>query len=238
MAGLMMSTQEIVNRWLEEAAALGDEDSYSAKRTAKRFSCYWEIDMKVGHATHRVTARDVSSSGVGIISPVEVGSGRTVELRREPEDPWVRARIVHSTQTVGRYKLGAIIQFDSQGPRERSADDTPRLAESLIALANLKLSRGDGPAAEILLRDCYETRKQSLGETHWLTAVAQSLLGECLITMERYAGAESLLLESYVHLKNAQGADHENSVVSLERIVQLYEAWGKPDKADEYRALI
>ncbi|MEE9294954.1 MAG: tetratricopeptide repeat protein [Phycisphaerae bacterium] len=232
----MSTPRDIVNKWLEEAAALGDVDSYSAKRTAKRYSCYWDMEMRVGHAAHRITVRDISDSGVGIISPVEVGAGRTIELRRTQEEPWIEARIMHATLTVGRYKLGALIQFEETVTRPRQPGETKQLAQSLIALARLKISRGDASAAEMLVRECLEIREKALGKDHWTTGIAQSVLGECLIVMGRYDGAEPLLLEAHPIIKEGLGEDDDRTRAALERIVQLYQAWGKPEKAEEYGA--
>lgn len=233
----MSEAREIVSRWVEEAAALGDVDSYSAKRAAKRYSCQWTVEMKVGHAEHRVMVRDVSDTGIGIISPVEIGAGRSVSLRRQHDEPWLEARVMHSTLTVGRYKLGVIIQFEDSGTRPMRGDETPQLAESLIVLSRLKLSRGDAAAAELLVRECLTIRQNALPPGHWITAMAQSVLGECLMAVGRYAGAEPLLLESYPNIKKGLGPEDERALTALSRIVQLYEAWGKPEQADEYRAM-
>ncbi len=231
----MSTSRDVISKWVAEAAALGDVDSYSAKRSAKRFACHWNVQMKVGHAVHLVNIRDVSDHGVGVISPVEVGAGRTIELRREDAEPWVAVRVMHSTLTVGRYKLGAIIQFEGDGSRQLRGDETPQLAESLLAMAKLKLSRGDAAAAEMLIRECLEIRENALGATHWLTAIAKSLLGECLIILGRHAGAESLLVDSYPDIEAGLGGDDDRTRAALTRIIYLYETWGQPEKADEYR---
>ncbi len=62
-----------------------------------------------------------------------------------------------------------------------------------------------------------------------------NLLGGCLSAQGRYADAEPLLLSSYQTLQNAQGAPPEHKRLALGRIVQLYEAWGEKDKAEEWR---
>jgi len=45
-------------------------------------------------------------------------------------------------------------------------------------------------------------------------------------------------VKSYSLLKKQFGASHRRTVAALKRIIELYEAWGKPDKAEEYRALL
>ncbi len=231
----MSATRETVKLWIEDAAKLGDVDSYSAKRTHKRYACHWEVEMKLGPAVHRVIVRDVSDAGVGIISPVEVGAGRSVSIRRHADESWVEARIMHATQTIGRFKLGAIIQFDESGSRPRRPDEVRQVAESYLALARLKLTRGDTAAAELLVRECVEIRRKTLGAEHWLTALAESALGECLVAMGRFAGAEPLLLTSYPKARAHLEADDERIKTAFERVIQLYEAMEEPERAEAFR---
>lgn len=60
------------------------------------------------------------------------------------------------------------------------------------------------------------------------------LLGDCLTELGRYQEAEQLLLEGYRVLREEQDQAARDAV---ERLVSLYDAWGKPDLAAEYRAL-
>ena len=55
-------------------------------------------------------------------------------------------------------------------------------------------------------------------------------------TLGRYADAEPLLLSGYESLKALQtGGALPNLRKTLDRIIRLYEAWEKPDKAAEWR---
>ncbi|MFH2002548.1 MAG: serine/threonine-protein kinase [Planctomycetota bacterium] len=55
-------------------------------------------------------------------------------------------------------------------------------------------------------------------------------LGECLTRLSRFDEAESPLLKGYLFFKENAGAEHENTLDAAKKIVQLYEAWGKPEK--------
>jgi hypothetical protein len=61
--------------------------------------------------------------------------------------------------------------------------------------------------------------------------------GGCLTEMKRYREAEEKLLEAHGMLKAVLGEQHKQTKSSAERLVRLYEAWGKPAKAAEYDAL-
>ena len=54
--------------------------------------------------------------------------------------------------------------------------------------------------------------------------------------MERYDDAETALLEAHEILVASLGAEHPQTLKVLPNLVELYEAWGKPDKAAEWGA--
>ena len=66
-----------------------------------------------------------------------------------------------------------------------------------------------------------------------------ALLGASLLSQSKFAEAEPLLLEGY----NGMNARDAKSMVPLQirlaeagaRIIMLYDAWGKKDKADQWR---
>jgi hypothetical protein len=70
----------------------------------------------------------------------------------------------------------------------------------------------------------------------WAAATAESRLGGCLTAQRRLAEAEKLLLSSYPTLEAARGTPPYLRVEAAERIVKLYETWGKADKAAQWRA--
>jgi serine/threonine protein kinase len=81
----------------------------------------------------------------------------------------------------------------------------------------------------------------------WFYSDGESLLGGALLGQAKYAEAEPLLLSGYEGLEASQsvgagskyrerGARWPRLDRSGKRIVQLYEAWGKPDKAAAWKA--
>jgi tetratricopeptide (TPR) repeat protein len=113
-------------------------------------------------------------------------------------------------------------------------------ANGLLTLGRILMAAGRAAEAEPFLREALAIRRQLLLSGHPRVARAESLLGECLTALQRYAEAEPLLLAGYETL-------HRDDQIKLwwlprwrreahERLVKLYEAWGKPDKAQEWRA--
>ena len=73
----------------------------------------------------------------------------------------------------------------------------------------------------------------------WLRPQTLSLLGECLAGQQKYAEAEPLLVAGYEGLKASEAtipiAARKHLAEALARIVQLYEAWNKPEQAAQWR---
>jgi len=85
-------------------------------------------------------------------------------------------------------------------------------------------------ASNSLLRKILQ---QSSGEARD-AAYTRIDFGICLTRLERFEDAEEQLLRGYKKL--IQDSVSTERVVA--RLVQLYETWGKPEKAAEYRAIL
>ena len=66
------------------------------------------------------------------------------------------------------------------------------------------------------------------------------ILGMVLCELKKFEEAEPRLVEGYRGIKEREAtlpADSKTRLTeALERIVQLYDAWGKPDQAENWRA--
>jgi len=95
---------------------------------------------------------------------------------------------------------------------------------------------GQAQEGEKILREAVKIRTESLPKEHYWVAQANSALGECFTIEKRYNEAEPLLLESYETLKSSQGASNPRTQIALQRLITLYENWGRSDAANAYRA--
>ncbi|MEM7352623.1 MAG: tetratricopeptide repeat protein, partial [Acidobacteriota bacterium] len=86
------------------------------------------------------------------------------------------------------------------------------------------------------LGEALEIRRRALPEDHWLIAVTASALGACETARGRFAEAERLLLDSYRTLAAQRGEANFRTREAHQRLVELYDAWGQPERAAEYRA--
>lgn len=93
--------------------------------------------------------------------------------------------------------------------------------------------------AEALTRECLALSGKKLPED-WRTFSARSTRGGDLLRHQEFAEAEQLFLSGFEGLKMRESempaADRPVLLKSaVERLVQLYEATGRPDKAAEWK---
>jgi hypothetical protein len=69
-------------------------------------------------------------------------------------------------------------------------------------------------------------------------AAAKSAYGECLVALGMYERAEPLLLESCETITTRPCGYQLSSRDAHRRLTALYESWGKPEKAAEYRSML
>ena len=122
--------------------------------------------------------------------------------------------------------------------RELFGNEDPRVANALNGLALVLRDKGDLVAAERLLRECLEVRRNVLQEGDWVIDYTQSLLGGVLARLHRFELGESQLLEAYKAMKGKPVAPNHRKREALWRIADLYHAWhvAEPDKGYDAKA--
>jgi len=112
------------------------------------------------------------------------------------------------------------------------------LAETLAQLGRYLLHSQQPVAAEPPLRESLTLRQKTHPDA-WTTFNTQSMLGGALLGQKKYADAKPLLLAGYEGMVQREpGIPSQRKLrlmEALERLVQLYDAWDKKDKADEWR---
>jgi hypothetical protein len=53
---------------------------------------------------------------------------------------------------------------------------------------------------------------------------------------ERYAEAEPLLVKVLESRRRSLGEEHSDTLRSMNGLINLYDAWGKPEQAEQWRA--
>ncbi len=123
----------------------------------------------------------------------------------------------------------------------RLFDRNPRSADHVSALAvqgSMLLLQKKPSEAELKLRECLTLQEKSEPD-NWTTYDTKSMLGQALLEQNRYAEAEPLLVSGYEGMKQREATipsqDKSHLIKALDRIVKLYEAWGKLEEATNWR---
>ena len=128
-----------------------------------------------------------------------------------------------------------------QLPEARKAlpKDSPQLAGLLAQIGQGLLGQKKWTESEPVLRECLAIREKLLPD-EWTTFNTRSLLGGGLLGQRKYAEAEPLIVSGYEDMKAREAKIPPPSkpgfTEASERVLKLYEAWGKPDKVAEWRA--
>jgi tetratricopeptide (TPR) repeat protein len=116
--------------------------------------------------------------------------------------------------------------------------DSPEKASALATTGATLLHQNKPAEAELSLRKCLAMSTRLLPDD-WRTFDTQSLLGEALLDQKKFADAEPPLVSGYQGLKaradSIPPGERPRLAKAGERLVRLYESWGKNDEATRWR---
>ncbi|MEA3226436.1 MAG: tetratricopeptide repeat protein, partial [Planctomycetota bacterium] len=107
---------------------------------------------------------------------------------------------------------------------------------SMNGLAVLYFSQGRYDEAESLYEEILAINRALLGEEDVSTLLFMGNLATVYRFQGRYDEAERLLTETLATRKRMLRDKHPDILDSIKGMVDLYEAWGKPEKVKEWRA--
>jgi non-specific serine/threonine protein kinase/serine/threonine-protein kinase len=119
---------------------------------------------------------------------------------------------------------------------KRRYDPHPGWVQNVLLTAYVQAGK-TAEATALVTELILDAREQFPADSPELAAEL-AYAGNWLLDAKAYADAEPLLLDDYNWLKkaNAQNTPQtEKARSALERLVQLYDAWGKPDEAAKWR---
>ncbi len=122
--------------------------------------------------------------------------------------------------------------------RQTLDPDSPDLGWSLVGLGRLFLAKNQPREAEPLIQEAIALYEASFEEPHWRTAEARTLLGEVRFAEGHFEQAEQLLLDGYRVVREEFDPSHRRTLDALNRIIRMYDAWGKTEQVARYRAMV
>jgi tetratricopeptide (TPR) repeat protein len=119
---------------------------------------------------------------------------------------------------------------------EKSSKASHTYASASGILGRILSTTGRAHEAEPLLREALAVLEPRVPRQSNPIAIMLGNLGDCLVAQARYVEAEPLLNESYMTLKAVHVPQSPALDEARQRLVELYEAWGKPQEAARYRS--
>jgi tetratricopeptide (TPR) repeat protein len=153
---------------------------------------------------------------------------------------WIAFELGMAYEQTGRLERAEPLYREAlETLRQRHKEASSESAMLQSSLAGNLLKQQRSAEAEPLLRECLNFREQNEAN-HYVTFYTKSLLGGSLLGQKRYSEAEPLLLAGYDGMKRREAGIPPvrmfRMTEAIERLVQLYEAWGQPEKTAVWRA--
>jgi tetratricopeptide (TPR) repeat protein len=108
-------------------------------------------------------------------------------------------------------------------------------ARPMVSLGQIRMEQGRLAVADSLFQEALAVRTKAFGDDNWLVAVTRGELGRCRTRQVRYSEADSLLTTAYDVLRTKRPEDERYRRRVRTALVELYEKWGKPQRAERYR---
>jgi tetratricopeptide (TPR) repeat protein/tRNA A-37 threonylcarbamoyl transferase component Bud32 len=204
--------------------SLGTEDPKTLMATANLATLLWqagELEEAEG------LARDALESQIKVLGERHADTIHSMYILASIVDRQGRS---DEAEELYRQALG--------GARAVYGDTHPFVTNVLHGVALMVRNRGDFQAAEPILREVLSIRRRTQGESHWETGKTQGDLGQCLTRLFRYEEAEQELLAAHRSLSAALGEESHWTRKVVLHLVALYEAWGRPQEAAAWQALV
>jgi serine/threonine-protein kinase len=186
--------------------------------------------------TYRVAGR--TSNAIRVIEKML----KLSESKLGPDHPdtlIIRNNVANAYESIDRWTEAEPLRRDTLAHRRKTEKpESPLLAFDLAGLGHNLLNQSNWSEAESALRECLEIRGKVVPDD-WSRFNAMNMLGGALLGQGKYAEAEPLVVPGYEGMKAREAKIPPQGKPSLtqaaERVVRLYEAWGKPEEADAWK---
>jgi tetratricopeptide (TPR) repeat protein len=211
-----------------------------------------KVEKRQGHWPDTVTARDFLAAGYradGRWAAAEAQYLEMLKIQRKSRNNYgpehhetlrTMSNLAGLYHDLGQYAKAELLSTQAlEAARRKLGGDHPKTAWLMGTLGSVLLKEQKYAEAESILRECAAIRARIMPDD-WGRFSAESALGGSLLGQKRYSEAESLILAGYEGMKAREAKIEAHNKARLheaeERIVQLYEAWGQPEKAAAWKA--
>jgi tetratricopeptide (TPR) repeat protein/tRNA A-37 threonylcarbamoyl transferase component Bud32 len=135
-------------------------------------------------------------------------------------------------------KAEMLLRDEVDGSRKQFGPADPRTATAMTGLGSHLIRQRKWSEGEPILREALAIRQQTEPD-EWSTFNTRSILGENLLGQKKFAEAEPLVLSGYEGMKAREAqipsVAKRRMSEAAQRIVQLYDAWAKPDQSTVWK---
>jgi tetratricopeptide (TPR) repeat protein len=155
---------------------------------------------------------------------------------RHPKVARILSNLAALLQARGDFRAAEPLYREALSIAEKSPNHLER-AVYLRGLASVLLDQGKVTEAEPRAREALAIFRQT-APSSWRVADAESVLGGCLAAQGHFREAEPMLVGAYEALAKAPADGSRRVGEARGRVVVLYKAWGKPERAAEYAVMM
>ncbi|MCZ6691951.1 MAG: protein kinase [Planctomycetota bacterium] len=137
--------------------------------------------------------------------------------------------------SVGNHEMASKFIRAYCAPFLKSRYWDEKLPAVLTAIAQHQIEIDNPDSAEALLSEAVKIGREILGDEYPVTLSAIHALARLLSAREKRQAAEALFLEALAGRRRVLTDDHPHTRQTADGLIELYESWGRPEKAEEVR---
>jgi tetratricopeptide (TPR) repeat protein len=196
----------------------------------------FEVALTLDNLAHVVFARGDYAEAEGILKE-ELDLTRRLLHENHPRIAFALNNYAFLVKKNHGFKQAEPLYREALAIRRAAyGDEHPEVANALNELGMVRLELGDFEEAAALLREALSIRRAQFGDRNDQVAYALRNLAEAYLRANSFEDAEPLLLESVETFTANHGEQYGMTKNTIQALITLYEQWGKPDQAAEWRA--
>jgi tetratricopeptide (TPR) repeat protein len=146
-----------------------------------------------------------------------------------------RVLLMHSYAVNSKSEVARIMASEAHDILLQWREQLPLdLGCAAARLAEVELERGHRDVAAGLIEDAIRLSHEASFDDNWMLAVMRARMGRAVLKQGLYGPAESLLLPARDLITIQLGPQHHNAREANRLLVELYQSWGRPERARAY----
>ena len=198
---------------------------------------FGDHDVDVSASLRNLAALDYAR---GALEEAEAALRSALEIRRNAYGE-ADTRVASVLDLLGRVLTGlgrtreaeVVLEKALVIRRQLLGDNDYRVAQTKKNLAVLFAAEDPVRAVQVA-REALDNLRRTKPDG-WELAEAESILGACLTESGDYAEAQAYLVRGHVKLSSIRGDNAIYSRQALDRVLRLYDRWGKPEELEKYQ---